>query len=460
MNEAIYLIVGLCVAAIVVWIFAGMRFKNMIVQREAELQKAAAEEAACLREKLSSAEAQIVGLKSQISDNEYENSRLNSELQIQMSAKADALARLDESQKSLVEQKRLIDEMGEKLSSTFDALSLKALSKNSEEFLKIAEERLKTQTQQNSRELQGKKELIDQNIEAISKTLADVHKKIEEVGKSSGEKITEVATVIKQHQDATIQLKSTTEHLANALASSKKRGEWGERMAEDIIRLIGMSEGINYIKQKTLESSSGRPDYTFLLPNNLKMNMDVKFPLDNYLNYVNAESDFDRKRFRDDLIRNTKAMIKQVTGRDYINPADNTVDYVIIFIPNEQIYAFINEADPAIMDEALKQKVILCSPITLYAVLAVIRQAVDNFNLERTAFQILNLLGDFEKQWGLYKEKMRSMGDKLDAARKEYDSLVSTRTNQLERPLRKMDELRENRKIEIDSEPAAGDLLL
>lgn len=460
MNEALYLIVGLCVAAIVVWIFAGMRFKNTIVQREAELQKAAAEEVACLREKLSSAEAQITGLKSQISDNEYENSRLNSELQIQMSAKSDALARLDESQKSLIEQKKLIDEMGEKLSSTFDALSLKALSKNSEEFLKIAEERLKAQTQQNSSELQGKKELIDQNIEAISKTLADVHKKIEEVGKSSGEKITEVATVIKQHQDATLQLKSTTEHLANALASSKKRGEWGERMAEDIIRLIGMSEGINYIKQKTLESSSGRPDYTFLLPNNLKMNMDVKFPLDNYLNYVNAESDFDRKRFRDDLIRNTKAMIKQVTGRDYINPADNTVDYVIIFIPNEQIYAFINEADPSIMDEALKQKVILCSPITLYAVLAVIRQAVDNFNLERTAFQILNLLGDFEKQWGLYKEKMRSMGDKLDAARKEYDSLVSTRTNQLERPLRKMDELRENRKIEIDSEPAAGDLLL
>ncbi|MCE5313018.1 MAG: DNA recombination protein RmuC [Nitrospiraceae bacterium] len=460
MNEALYVIAGICAGAAAAWIFAGMRFKNTIVQREAELQKSAAEEITSLRERLSSAETQASGLRDQISQYELKGADMRSALQVEMSAKADALARLDESQKSLIEQKKLIDEMGEKLSSTFDALSLKALSKNSEEFLKIAEERLKAQTRQNTTELQGKKELIDQNIEAISKTLAEVQKRIEDVGRGSGEKFAEVAALIKKHEDVTVKLKDTTEHLTNALASSKKRGEWGERMAEDIIRLIGMSEGINYIKQKTLESSSGRPDYTFLLPNNLKMNMDVKFPLDNYLNYVNAESEHDRKRFREDLIRNARTMIKQVTGRDYINPADNTVDYVIIFIPNEQVYAFINEADPSIMDEALKQKVILCSPITLYAVLAVIRQTIENFSLERTAFEILNLLGDFEKQWNLYKEKMRAMGDRLDAAKREYEGLVSTRTNQLEKPLRKIEDLRTNRHIDIGSDPVAGEMLL
>jgi len=134
-------------------------------------------------------------------------------------------------------------------------------------------------------------------------------------------------------------------------------------------------------------------------------------------------------------------MIKQVTGRDYINPNENTVDYVIIFIPNEQVYGFINEADPSIMDEALRQKVILCSPFTLYAVLAVIRQAVENFNLERTASEILKLLSEFSRQWAAYKEKFRLMGERLDAAKKEYDNLVTTRSNMLERPLRKIDDL-------------------
>ena len=87
----------------------------------------------------------------------------------------------------------------------------------------------------------------------------------------------------------------------------KKRGEWGERMAEDILRLVGLVEGINYIKQKTLEGSSGRPDYTFFLPNSMKINMDVKFPLDNYQNYLDAQTDHDKK----DLKRNCLEIQKQ-----------------------------------------------------------------------------------------------------------------------------------------------------
>ncbi len=180
--------------------------------------------------------------------------------------------------------------------------------------------------------------------------------------------------------------------------------------------------------------------------------MDVKFPLDNYINYLNAQSDHDRKRFKEDLLKNTRVMIKQVTTRDYINPADNTVDYVLIFIPNEQVYSFINEADITIMDEALKQKVILCSPFTLYAVLAVIRQASENFNLEKTALEIKTLMGEFYKQWKAYNEKFSSMGEKLDAAKREYDTLTTTRSNMLERPLKKIDALRKQDEIELESD--------
>jgi DNA recombination protein RmuC len=144
-------------------------------------------------------------------------------------------------------------------------------------------------------------------------------------------------------------------------------------------------------------------------------------------------------------------MIKQVTTRDYINPQDNTVDYVLVFIPNEQVYGFINESDRTIMDVALKQKVVLCSPFTLYAVLAVVRQGIENFNLEQTASEMLKLLGDFSKQWGAYKDKFSLMGKRLDDAKKEYDTLITTRANMLERPLKKIDELRKQKSIEVDS---------
>jgi DNA recombination protein RmuC len=390
--------------------------------------------------KARSAEAVIDELRQQIEQKSRELGQTQNELQNETQIRAAMEAKYQEAEKNLQSmEKDLVDK--------FSTISLDALSKNSAEFLKLAEEKLKSQSVEGVKELAAKKELIDKSLTEMDKTLSDVKQKIEAVGKGN----IEVSTLIKKHEDVTLRLKDTTEHLKQALASSKKRGEWGERMAEDIINLVGMVEGVNYIKQKTLEGSSGRPDYTFLMPNHLKINMDVKFPLDNYMLYLGASSDHDRKRYKDELLRNTKLMIKQVTTRDYINPADNTVDYVLIFIPNEQVYSFINEADTTIMDEALKQKVVLCSPFTLYAVLAVIRQAVENFSLEKTASEILKLLGEFSKQWNAYKEKFRTMGERLDAARNEYDALITTRSNMLERPLKKIDELRRQKAITLDS---------
>ncbi|MBI5664859.1 MAG: DNA recombination protein RmuC [Nitrospirae bacterium] len=390
--------------------------------------------------KAQSAEAVVNELRQQLERTSRELGQAQDDLRNEAQSKAALEARYFEAEKNL-------QYMEKDLTDRFSTISLEALSKNSAEFLKLAEEKLKSQAVDGVKELAAKKELIDKSLTAMDKTLSDVKEKIEAVGKGN----VEVSTLIKKHEDVTVRLRDTTEHLKQALASSKKRGEWGERMAEDIINLVGMVEGVNYIKQKTLEGSSGRPDYTFLMPNHLKINMDVKFPLDNYMHYLSASSEHDRKHYKEELLRNTKLMIKQVTTRDYINPSDNTVDYVLIFIPNEQVYSFINEADTTIMDEALRQKVVLCSPFTLYAVLAVIRQAVENFSLEKTASEILKLLGEFSKQWNAYKDKFRLMGERLDAAKNEYDTLITTRSNMLERPLKKIDDLRRQNAITLDS---------
>lgn len=448
LDIMLYVIIGILLGGISVWFIASSLQQKKYMGQIAGLQSSYTNQIAELREKASGAEARIEEIRQQLQQKESEIDQTRDELDTERESKA----RLEESRKHLKEEIERFQAMESKLGETFKALSLDALSKNSDEFLKLAEKALEAKTSEGKKELESKKELIDQNIEAIGKTLSEVQKRIEDVGRTSGEKFSEVTTLIKKHEDVTSKLKETTERLSHALASPKKRGEWGERMAEDIIRLIGMVEGINYMKQKTLESSSGRPDYTFFLPNNLKINMDVKFPVDNYIHYLNAEAEHDRKRFRDELLKNTKVMIKQVTTRDYINPSENTIDYVIIFIPNEQVFSFINESDTTIMDEALKQKVILCSPFTLYAVLAVIRQAVENFNLEKTASEILKLLGEFSQQWNAYKEKFRLMGERLDAAKKEYDTLITTRTNMLERPLKKIEDLRGQKAIDLEEQ--------
>ena len=445
METGLYIVGSAISGTLIAWLIASIR----VQRRFAELENRAvsAETLAKEREHL-------------VSQKNIELASLREGLALEKGLKIEVATRLEESQKNLQEQVERINSIEKKLVETFKALSLDALTKNTDEFKKyadefiqLAEEKLKFQALEGKKELEGKKDLIDRSVQAIDKTLSEMQKKVEDVAKGN----IAVSTLVQQHGEITTRLKETTERLSHVLASSKKRGKWGERMAEDIMRLIGMAEGVNYIRQKTLEGSSGRPDYTFLLPNKLKVNMDVKFPLDNYVHYLNAESDHERKRYREELLRNAKAMIRQVTSRDYINPSDNTVDYVIVFIPNEQVYSFINEAEPTIMDEALRQKVILCSPFTLYAVLSVIRQAIDNFNLEQTTSEILKLLAEFNKQWTSYKDKFRMMGDRLDAAKKEYDTLLTTRTTMLERPLKKIKELSGQQEVSIEETPALSE---
>jgi DNA recombination protein RmuC len=334
-----------------------------------------------------------------------------------------------------------------RIKESFGALSLEALSKNTGEFLKLANETLSKQTQLGEKELEGKKKLIDQTLEVMEEDLQKVEDLMTAFEKDREKKFGELANQLQATAEQTGKLQETTGQLRVALASTRARGHWGERMAEDVLRLAGFVEGINYQKQKALATVGTRPDYTFLLPQNLKVNMDVKFPLDNYLHYLEAEGESDQKMYKDKFLQDAKKRIKEVTTKDYINPEENTLDYVIAFIPNEQVYAFIHENDSAVLDEALKNKVILCSPITLYAILAVIRQAVDNFNLEKTSSQILSLLGAFNKQWTLFLQSLEKMGRKIDDAKLEFNSLNSTRRTQLERPLSKIEDLRKQKGI-------------
>jgi len=180
--------------------------------------------------------------------------------------------------------------------------------------------------------------------------------------------------------------------------------------------------------------------------------MDVKFPLTNYIKFLETDVEPEKIKFRSDFLKDVKARIKEVTSREYINPEQNTLDYVLLFIPNEQVYSFIHEQDSSILDEGLKNRVIFCSPITLFAVLAVIRQSVNNFGLEKTYNEILSLFGVFKKQWDEFLKKLDILGKRIEDTQKEYESLATTRRRQLERPLNKIDDLREQKGIPISSD--------
>jgi DNA recombination protein RmuC len=317
-----------------------------------------------------------------------------------------------------------------------------------QQLVNMSEQVVAKHTQLGEQNIENKKQLIDQSIQDVKNGLKELEQLVNNLERERASTFGQLSEQLRFASEQTLKLQETTGKLQLALGNSRVRGQWGERMADDILRAVGFIENINYFKQRSADYSGNRPDYTFLLPNNLQLNMDVKFPLDNYLKYVNCDSETDRANFAAAFLKDTRQRIKEVTTREYINPEQNTVDYVLVMIPNEQVYRFINENDPSILDEALRNKVVLCSPVTLYAILALVRQAVENFKMEKAVDEILSTISLFQIQWQKFVESMDKMGKKLQEAQNEYTNLITTRRSKLEKPLNRIDEIRRERGIE------------
>jgi DNA recombination protein RmuC len=133
-----------------------------------------------------------------------------------------------------------------------------------------------------------------------------------------------------------------------------------------------------------------------------------------------------------------------VTTRDSVD-TETTVGYVLLFIPNEAVYGFLHENDPGLVDTALAQGVVLCSPFTLFAVLGVVRQAVETVQLQRTSDEILQCLGRFTTQWSKFSDSLDLLGRRFESAQKAYDDLAGTRRRVLQKSLDEVDRLRESR---------------
>lgn len=344
-----------------------------------------------------------------------------------------------------------IDLILENIKVSFANLSFEALSRSTEEFLKLAKTRFQSDREVSLKDLDVKKTLIDRQLQEMTKRLEDASNLMKGLEKDRERKFAELSSQLDIANRQTVALTQTTNKLREVLSNTKIRGQWGERLAEDILRTAGFVENVNYLKQKTIDGVRTRPDFTFILPDNLKLNMDVKFPLDNYAKFLESNREIEREKLRRTFLKDVKAKIKEVATRDYISSEQNTIDYALLFIPNEQIYSFIFAEDNSILDEGIKNKVIICSPTTLFAVLAIIRQSLDSFSLDKISNDVLSLLGVFKCQWTDFIKKLDSLGKKIDDAQKEYEHLITTRRRLLEKPLNKIEDLRLKKGLKLDS---------
>lgn len=248
------------------------------------------------------------------------------------------------------------------------------------------------------------------------------------------------------------ELLDTTQRLNDVLVNKQARGQWGERMADDILRAAGLIEGVNYLKQETTAAGT-RPDFTFLLPDGQRLHMDVKFPLESYARHLEAASETEARQAIKDFGRAVRDHIKQIAAREAYRDAATTVGYVLMFIPNDGVYAFIHEHSREVFDEALESHVVICSPSTLFAMLSLVRQAMDTVSMERSSQEILDHLACFAEQWQKYSEQFDLVGRHLDRLKGAFDDLSGTRSRQLERQLDRIEELKKRSGHEALADP-------
>jgi DNA recombination protein RmuC len=309
----------------------------------------------------------------------------------------------------------------------------KALMEANDYLVRAAKESLSSETMQSRIDLENKRKEIERMVKSMDDYLKGAEK----------ERIDSYATLkssVEESRKITEQLSVNTENLKKLLSDNQVRGQFGERVADDLLKMAGFVRGVDYEFNKQQEGSKTRPDFAVFLPDGTRINVDSKFPYANLQKMSNTEDDGMKKKYMKDFERDVKEKIKQVTSRDYINPEDKTVDFVILFIPNEMIFSYIYDKMPELSQEAMESKVILAGPFSFTAILRMVRQSYENFRVQKNIYNIIGHVKSFEKEFDNFSGEFYKIGDRISSLQKQYDTVSTTRFNQL---VRKVDKVKE-----------------
>lgn len=313
-------------------------------------------------------------------------------------------------------------------------MSAEKIAKQSKEILQSEKEVIKT-------DLQNKQQVIEKLVRQLQDDMKVRQEEIRELERDRTRKFSEIVTSLESHRKLADELKVSTKELASVLSNNQQRGEWGERIIEDLLLSNGLVEGTHYQRQAMLPGTSMKPDITLLLPNDRRVAVDVKFPYSEIQKMASADNKAAKaahvKQFRRDL----KQKIDKVA--EYISPKATTLDYAIMFVPNEMVFSFINQQMPDLADEAISKRVLLVSPFTFLIVARTVLESYRNFMIGDTLKDIVIYVDEFVGEWEKFREKFEKYGRSIDTLKSDYDSITSTRVRQMERRIDKINSYRQ-----------------
>ena len=361
-------------------------------------------------------------------------------------------SRLKSEETVSAEREQALSRARDQLQGVFGELARDSLQSNSEVFLQLARERLDRQQSDASQALKQRETAIESLVQPIREALAKTEVQIQAIERDRIDSFATLKTQMEALALGQTSLSRETRNLVTALRRPNVRGQWGEITLRRLVELSGMTSHVDFTEQLHLSTDSGavRPDMVVHMPEQRDIVVDVKTPLDAYLAAVEARDDEERGT---QLRRHSQivgARIRELSSKQYWAQFERSPDFVVLFLPGDQFLWAALQENPGLVDDSMRQNVLLATPTSLIALLKVVSHGWKQTILAENAAEIRGLGEDLYKRLAVFAEHLGRLGKSLGNSVDSFNKAVGSLEQQVLPAARRFEGLglRVNREIE------------
>jgi DNA recombination protein RmuC len=354
-----------------------------------------------------------------------------------------AKARLAADEQRARDQIELLAQSETRLRAAFDELASESLRANSEVFLALARETLGREHATAQGVIKEREVAFNQLIEPIRATLARTEAEVQTLERERREAFTTLRAQIEALTGGQAQLARETRNLVTALRRPEVRGRWGEITLRRVVELAGLTGHADFTEQAQVTTAGGslRPDLVVHMPDERDLVVDAKTPLDAYLEAVEADSDEARRAALARHAQQVEARIRELAGKAYWSQFERSPEFAVLFLPGDQFLSAALAERPDLIDNALKQSVVIATPSTLMALLKAVAFGWRQAQVAQNAAEIRDLGQELYRRLGNFSAHLGKVGQRLGSAVESYNSAVGSLERQVLPQARRFTEL-------------------